>query len=315
MSTKPFASPRVDAVEGLLQTLTNDLRLALLLVGGLLLLVILLWEVVQRRRAARADSTHLRGPLGQARSAPNEDLAESDPLLEPVRRSADHAPSLSSQERVEPTLTLPEIHVRDRLVEPPLVDFDRAMSAKDLGNSIPVMESESAPDPTPGRVAVAVGADEVGEIAHETEHPAQHDTRSENAEPVIVALRVVAREGERFTGAALRQALQGEGFVHGDMNIFHRSLVDGRVLMSAASLTKPGNFDLGTMDALRFLGLNLFVVLPGPVPGREAVDKLLTVGHTLAQRLRGNLLDSRGQSLTEARLAEMRREAAAAGGR
>jgi cell division protein ZipA len=84
--------------------------------------------------------------------------------------------------------------------------------------------------------------------------------------------------------------------------------------MSAASLTKPGSFDLAVMDSMRYLGVNLFVVLPGPIPGRDAVDKLLTVGHTLAQRLRGQLLDSRGQSLTESRLAEMRREAAAAGG-
>jgi cell division protein ZipA len=135
-----------------------------------------------------------------------------------------------------------------------------------------------------------------------------------DSEPVIVALRVVAREGERLTGAALRQALQGEGFVHGEMDIFHRALADGRVLMSAASLTKPGSFDLATMDSSRFLGINLFAVLPGPIAGRDAVDKLLSVGHTLAQRLRAQLLDSRGQPLTESRLAEMRREAAAAGG-
>ncbi|NCW57906.1 MAG: hypothetical protein EBV65_09575 [Gammaproteobacteria bacterium] len=104
----------------------------------------------------------------------------------------------------------------------------------------------------------------------------------------------------------------GEGFVHGDMSIFHRQLADGRTLMSAASLTKPGNFDLATIDSSRFLGINLFAVLPGPMPGRDTVDKLLLAGHTLAQRLRGDLLDSKGQPLTEARLAEMRREAAAA---
>ncbi|MBM4192557.1 MAG: hypothetical protein FJ196_05825 [Gammaproteobacteria bacterium] len=293
-------------MEGLLQTLASDLRLALLVVGGALLLVILFWEVAQRRRAARADSMHVRGPLGQARSAPAEDLARSDPLLDPVRRSPEDPSGLSSIERVEPTLTLPEIHVRDRLVEPPLVNFDRAMSTRGgSGNSIPVLELKSVANLT----SVSESLTSCEDNADDT----TVDSRNESSEPVIVTLRVVAREGERFTGTALRQALQGEGFVHGDMDIFHRSLADGRVLISAASLTKPGNFDLGTMDALRFLGLNLFAVLPGPISGREAVDKLLTVGHTLAQRLRGNLLDSRGQPLTEARLAEMRREAASAG--
>jgi len=286
-------------MEAIVQTVTNDLRVALLLVGGVLLLVIVLWEVIQRRKAARADATHLRGPLGQVRSAKVDDLASGDPLLDPVRRES-LEPSLAENaptDRLEPTLTLPEIHVRDRLSEPPLVDFDQAMTSEDRGNSIPVMQSVT-PEPP----------------ATPVERAAPTVSLPKNTEPVIVALRVVAREGERLTGAALRQALQGEGFVHGEMEIFHRALADGRVLMSAASLTKPGSFDLTTMDSMRYLGINLFAVLPGPVSGRDAVDKLLSVGHTLAQRLRANLLDSRGQALTETRLAEMRREAASAGG-
>jgi FtsZ-interacting cell division protein ZipA len=68
------------------------------------------------------------------------------------------------------------------------------------------------------------------------------------------------------------------------------------------------------MDSGLFLGLNLFAVLPGPLPGRDTVDKLLIAGHTLAQRLRGELRDARGEALTEARLTEMRREAAAGDG-
>ena len=110
----------------------------------------------------------------------------------------------------------------------------------------------------------------------------------------------------------MRQALLGEGFVHGEMEIFHRPQGDGRVILSAASLTRPGSFDLASMDSSLFLGLNLFAVLPGPLAGKDTVDKLLTVGHTLARRLRGDLLDGRGEALSETRLAEMRRDAAAA---
>jgi cell division protein ZipA len=312
-------------MESLLQTLTQDLRLALLSVGALLVVIIVVWELIQRRRAARADASHLRGPLGQERSAPVEALAQSDPLLEPVRReSQESVHDDGVAERVEPTLTLPEIHVRDRLVEPPLVDFDQAMSTKPRASSIPIMGSPSSigsigsTNPmmsTASTVTVDTSMSaESTSAAAPNGRTAPSMTVPKDSEPVIVALRVVARDGERFTGTALRQALQGEGFVHGDMAIFHRALADGRVLMSAASLTKPGNFDLATMDAMRYLGINLFAVLPGPVPGRDAVDKLLSVGHTISQRLKGNLLDSRGQALTEARLAEMRREAAAAGG-
>lgn len=321
-------------MDDVVQTLTQDLRLALLVIGGALLLVIVLWEVLQRRRAARADAVHLRGPLGKDRDASSEEL-DNDPLLGSSGRSASGAVSGAvsgrplapeegsrEDERLEPTLDLPEINVRDRLVEPRLVDLDIAMSAGDRGASIPVVSSMER-EPFRASPETPPESDREPDQASAVEPTPDTDSFVEpaaaapaaRAEPVIIALRVVAREGERFTGAALRQALQGEGFVHGDLDIFHRAAADGRPLMSAASLTKPGSFDLATMDSARFLGVNLFAVLPGPLPGRDAVDKLLLVGHTLAQRLRGNLLDSKGQALTETRLAEMRREAAAAGGR
>jgi len=288
-------------MEDVLNSLTGDLRVALLVLGGIVLLLIVLWEILQRGRAARADASRLRGPLGQAADADDEVLSRADPLTrnDLVDRGESFAPT-----RTEPTLTLPEMSAtRDRLVEPRLVDLDTARVEPGLGTDIPVMEDAAAAGPAPASPDPATPA---------TTSPVTTSPVTEEDERVIVGLRVVARGAERFSGASLRQALLGEGFVHGDMSIFHRQLADGRTLMSAASLTKPGNFDLATIDSSRFLGINLFAVLPGPMPGRDTVDKLLLTGHTLAQRLRGDLLDSKGQPLTEARLAEMRREAAAA---
>lgn len=324
------------------QTLTQDLRLALLVAGALLLLLIVGWEVLQRRKASRADSAHLRGPFGQARSAPTDDLSGSDPLLDGATaarvtttggRPIEPQFDAGNDDRREPTLTLPEINVRDRLVEPPLVDLDIAMSSGDRGASIPLVganearldtqdvdlhrdadASSMATDAPIAQPAPPESTAQQSTAQESVQEKPSSPTRAPAGEPAIIALRVVAREGERFTGAALRQALQGEGFVHGEMSIFHRAVADGRTLMSAASLTKPGSFDLATMDSSRFLGLNLFAVLPGPLPGRDTVDKLLLVGHTLSQRLRGQLLDAKGQALTETRLAELRREAATAGG-
>ncbi|MBU6378812.1 MAG: hypothetical protein KJS95_09815 [Gammaproteobacteria bacterium] len=301
-------------MQDVINSITGDLRIALLLLGVLLLLVIVVWELVQRRRASRADAEHLKGPLGQSREVSADDLARTDPLLDADTRDGG---------RREPTLTLPEMSVRDRLVEPPLVDLDAAMDDTAHGRSIPVVDS--AADHGTDRDANSAlrpvesgSADHHGTtVAAEHQHPTAEDKAPApklelptEAERVIVALRVVARGGERFSGASLRQSLLGEGFVHGEMDIFHRATADGRILLSAASLTKPGSFDLATMDSSRFLGINLFAVLPGPLPGRDAVDKLLLVAHTLAQRLKGDLLDSQGQPLTEARLAEMRLEAA-----
>ena len=323
----------MDALEKAAAAITGDLRIALAVVGAVVLITLLLWESWQRRRARRADDAHVAGAFGQSRGAAGQ---VRDPLLDPVPGPG-FEDEISEVRIIEPgkprsgddvALDLPEIGARDRLVDPPVVDLEAALRPNDGVRDIPVVDSvtitdqpepvpapapptapppapASAPVPTTAPVAAAPPASPAPPAAApRADWPDEQERR-------IVGLRIVARNGERFTGSSLRQALQGEGFVHGDMQIFHRSTGDGRVLLSAASLTRPGSFDLATMDSLLYRGLNLFAVLPGPLSGRETVDKLLLAGHTIARRLRGELQDSRGGLLDEARLAEMRREAAA----
>jgi len=304
----------MDALETAAAAITGDLRIALAVVGAVVLLALLGWEFWQRRRARRADDAHVAGAFGQSRGGAG---AVRDPLLDPGFEEE------ISEVRIIETVTvrsgddtaldLPEIGARDRLVDPPVVDLEAALRPNDGVRDIPVVDSvtitdEPEPVPAPAPAVTlptpSAPAAEPTVSAPRADWPAEQERR-------IVGLRIVARNGERFTGSSVRQALQGEGFVHGDMQIFHRSTGDGRVLLSAASLTRPGSFDLATMDSLLYRGLNLFAVLPGPLSGRETVDKLLLTGHTIAQRLRGELQDSRGELLNEARLAEMRREAAA----
>jgi cell division protein ZipA len=127
----------------------------------------------------------------------------------------------------------------------------------------------------------------------------------------VLAVRVVST-GEKFSGRAVRMALAAEGFVLGKFSIFHKPAADGRALLSIASLNKPGTFDLNSIDLQRYSGLNLFTVLPGPMPGPDAVDELLACAQVLSQRLRGSLQDDQGAPLTPSRTAVMRNAAAAA---
>jgi FtsZ-interacting cell division protein ZipA len=127
----------------------------------------------------------------------------------------------------------------------------------------------------------------------------------DDAERTILALRLVASV-DRFSGRALRQALMGEGFALGKMDIFHKAGPDGRAIISAASLTRPGTFSLETIDTQRFIGLNLFAVLPGPLSGSETLDELITTARAMNERLRGGLQDDAGQPLTPTRIATMR---------
>jgi cell division protein ZipA len=127
------------------------------------------------------------------------------------------------------------------------------------------------------------------------------------AERQILSLRIAALSHERLSGRLVRQALGACGFEHGRFGIFHQAGADGRALLSAANLTKPGIFDLPNMDFQRFSGLSLFAVLPGPLPPAAALDHLLDTAQDLAERLRARLQDEQGLTLGAAQLENLRR--------
>jgi cell division protein ZipA len=122
----------------------------------------------------------------------------------------------------------------------------------------------------------------------------------------IVTLRVLPRSEPRFAGRNLRQAFGSAGFRHGPLDIYHLPDDQGRVLISAAALAQPGTFDPSNMGSLRFSGLNLFAVLPGPLPERECFDELVHAARTLAERLDATITDQHGEELTAQRIARLR---------
>jgi cell division protein ZipA len=131
--------------------------------------------------------------------------------------------------------------------------------------------------------------------------PPEHQRR-------ILALRLVARQRERFAGRPLRQALAAEGFLLGQFAIFHKPDEARRAVLSAASLTRPGTFDMETMDSQHYSGLSLFAVLPGPKSPPQAFDELVCAARNLNERLHGVLQDEQGTPLTPARIAQLREQ-------
>jgi cell division protein ZipA len=114
----------------------------------------------------------------------------------------------------------------------------------------------------------------------------------------IVALRILPARHDRLAGRALRQALTASGFRHGAFGIFHLPGPDGRVVLSAASLVRPGMLDPATMDFQRFAGVNLFAVLPGPLSDDQALQRLGQVAMELAGRVEGQVQDESGAPFT-----------------
>jgi len=127
------------------------------------------------------------------------------------------------------------------------------------------------------------------------------------AERHILSVRIASLSHERMSGREVRLALGACGFEHGRFGIFHQPGADGRALLSAANLSKPGIFDLQNMDFQRFSGLSLFAVLPGPLPPAAALDHLLDTAQDLAERLRARLQDEQGLTLGATQLDTLRR--------
>ena len=123
----------------------------------------------------------------------------------------------------------------------------------------------------------------------------------------IVTLRIVPAGPERLAGRALRQGLTASGFQHGPFGIFHLPGYDGRVILSAASLVRPGILDPAAMDFQRFPGVNIFAVLPGPLSPTMALQRLGQAALELAGRVQGRVQDDTSAPFTVAGSGEWRR--------
>ena len=273
----------------------SELRWTLLILGVLFIAALAWWE---RHRPRQASG----GGAAQRRAARQPTAAE-------------------------PTLTLPQMRARDPLAmhDLPIVEVARDLSAvSDAGHHNP---ADAPAEPVACDITGTESASE-DELAGEAAAldavrgvPAGVPLESLPSLPPaaaplvdwppderrrIVALRLVAPQPERFAGRSLRQALAAEGFVLGRFAIFHKPDETQRAVLSAASLTRPGTFDVETMDSQHYGGLSLFAVLPGPKPPPQAFDELVDTARNLNERLCGILQDEQGSPLTAARIALLR---------
>src|SRR3984957_20344681 len=290
-----------------------ELRLTLLVLG-LIFLAGLAWWELRRPHQARGstlprpapepewDSPPLELPRMSARDPePELPIVEVDPTEFAALAAQAEAPEAEPEPEDEPQAQelapteggveglLDEL-AAEQTPDPPISELTESFEEESV-TVLPVAQVAPAPgDPAPPPVVVDWPAPEVSKV---------------------LAVRLMSA-GEKFSGRAVRMALSSEGFLLGKFSIYHKPAADGRALLSIASLTKPGTFESHSVDMQRYSGLNLFTVLPGPLPGPEAVDELLVCAQVLSQRLRGTLQDEQGQALSPARTALMRNAAAAA---
>ena len=289
----------------------SELRWALLILGVIFVGVLAWWE---RRRPRQASGAFER-PLSR------EGSADAPPRL--VR---------------EPPLTLPEVRVREPVPAQELPVVAAMQEAAEEPEETELPEAPQWPEAAEQRPAPALEPAMQLRTAEEAMSRATED--DQDSEPVadpdapmsreplpglaeasalkvdwpeeherrILALRLVAPQRERFAGRSLRQALAAEGFLLGQFAIFHKPDDEQRAVLSAASLTRPGTFDMETMDSQHYGGLSLFAVLPGPKSPPQAFDELVFTARNLNERLHGVLQDEQGTPLTPARVAQLREQ-------
>jgi cell division protein ZipA len=274
-----------------------ELRWTLLIVGIIFVGALAWWERRKPHQASR-DSSESHAPAKESQWTSNGD----SPGLRSVRDPELLLPEMRARD-TGPTRDLPVVEITDdsliglrvdgERVEEQVAAEEASAEQASVETIVPTPEEEE-PEPPPQLPAPATT------IAPPiVEWPPEEERR-------VIALRIVAAQPERFSGRAVRQALAGEGFVLGKLDIFHKADSENRAVLSAASLTKPGTFDLDTMDTQRFGGLNLFAVLPGPRSPRRTFEDLLITARTLNDRLQGALQDERGGPLTPTRIAAIR---------
>jgi cell division protein ZipA len=323
----------------------SELRWALLILGVLFILALTFWE---RRRPRQASGAFERVPLreGAAESPPRR--VREPPLTLPEMRAREPVgagelpvvetsgePGVPVPEPAAAELAATEIEAdpdAPQSFAPAPLEEDGAGEIEVAAETLYAGQSETAGDPAPLAISGArsAAADEhlaearraaaalraaLPETLPElpTAQPPVVEWPAEN-ERHILALRLVAPQRERFAGRSLRQALAAEGFLLGQFAIFHKPDDERRAVLSAASLTRPGTFDIETMDSQHYGGLSLFAVLPGPMPPRQAFDQLVFAARNLNERLHGVLQDEHGTPLTPARIAQLREQLRAGAG-
>lgn len=140
------------------------------------------------------------------------------------------------------------------------------------------------------------------------------ETRRETADAaslsMTVALTVMAPRGQVFEGSRIRAVAEELDFRLNADGLFERfpgkeTAVDTPIF-SMAHLRNPGSFEPRALQGLSTPGLLLFMNLPGPLEGTEALDLLVICADHLARNLGGIICDEHHNRLTNSMLLQLR---------
>ena len=139
------------------------------------------------------------------------------------------------------------------------------------------------------------------ELADEPENDTSDNGRQPAEPDEVLIINVMARNGERFSGGDLLQALMEQKMKFGAMDIFHRHTDDdgyGPVIFSLANMVVPGTFNLAAMRDFSTPGVSIFMSLPVEAESIAAFDTMAATAKALAEELGGELKDENRSVMT-----------------
>ena len=305
-----------------------ELRWILLGAGIALILGLWWWETRKARLRAAGDAGE---SWPHERAEPSMEVRGDEPGMEDLDSTPAYAPTIERVRvpRRPPLIEIPEdyeVDVSDFVgierrhsTEPDFTlepEPEQESQVADAANEEELFPAdEDQPDEHHRAPWVRTQPLERDEVAPKPEEeppeapPADAIERrtAEASKQRIVALRLVA-PGGRWSGAELRAALEAEDLHFGPYSIFHREREDGKTLFYVASMMEPGSFDLARMDEQDFPGISLFGIVPGPLDAPSTFDLVLSAGRSLADRIKGQLQDEQGSTLTAQRILNLREE-------
>jgi cell division protein ZipA len=110
----------------------------------------------------------------------------------------------------------------------------------------------------------------------------------------VLAVNVIAKNGEELDGSILLEAAKSYGLRFGDMDIFHRhenSNGQGPIIFSMASAINPGTFDIEELPHSSLKGVTFFMRLSQLNKRTFVLELMVDIAKRLANQLGAELKD------------------------
>ena len=243
----------------------DSLRISLIIIGVVILLALFFGsKFISKRRGSQQSSRKI--PAFNEQS-PQDQPDQSDEWEVIPLKSSDQSPSTPAPAPAKVVDATPAV-ANEREAE--TVTESR----------VEVAAAESAP------------ADKFDEFDKSAEpHASNEQPTATPAVPAVVALHIVAKEGE-FVGAELVKAANLAAMRYGEMDIFHfLGATSGAVTFRMANMLEPGTFDLENLNGFTTPGVLLFMESEQQDELATSLESMVKVARSICDQLDGQLCD------------------------